>query len=100
MSDKKEQIKNKIAKLYLKEGRVPNDSGLQDWYDTVKKYLKQGFDHYEAGKKAAKDIFPSFEDKENNMVFNSTKYEGKSVRASHTQSVMVLMQELEGLIRK
>jgi len=96
-----EDIKKKLGELYLKDGKIPTNSGLEDWYNKTIEYKNKGLDDEEASKKAAKDTFPSFQDKDT-IIKNSAGFlEAKAnVRKSHTQSVMVLMQELESLMKK
>jgi hypothetical protein len=104
-----EEIKKKLGELYLnaeeckKDNQVITNVGVENWYKATQEYISKGLDFEEAGKKAAQELFGKYF-QDNTLVIKryvqAATEQFSNIRKSHTQSVMVLMQELESLMKK
>jgi len=72
------------------ESMIPSDNGVINWINAVKKHLTLNQSKQQALYEATKEVFGNFLFQEEKQIY---------VKNSNTQSTMILLQELESIIK-
>jgi hypothetical protein len=102
MSDKIQEIKKSVAKLYFINGWIPDYTMVINWYNKTTEYKNKGFGIEDAGIKAAKEIFGKYF-QDNTLVIKryvqAATEQFSNIRKSHEQ-VQMILHDYYNLIKK